>query len=115
MEDHDLIDTIEELGPEVILQDAVDRVARHLLFALPQLVAQVGGHDHDRVAEVHRAALAVGETAIVKQLQQDVEHFVVGLLDLVEQHHAVLPAADSFRQLTALLIPDIARRRADQA
>ena len=34
--------------------------------------------------EVHGAALAVGQPAVVEHLQQDVEHVGVGLLDLVE-------------------------------
>ena len=41
-----------------------------------------------RVLEVHRPALAVGQPAVVQDLQQDVEHVRVGLLDLVEQDHA---------------------------
>ena len=35
--------------------------------------------------EVDRAALGVGQPAVVEQLQQDVEHLGVRLLDLVEQ------------------------------
>jgi hypothetical protein len=42
----------------------------------------------DGVLEVDRAALAVGEAAVVEHLQQHVEHVGVGLLDLVEQHDA---------------------------
>jgi hypothetical protein len=39
----------------------------------------------------------------------------VRLLDFVEQHHRVRTAAHRLGEVTALLIADIARRRADQA
>jgi hypothetical protein len=51
------------------------------------LAAEVRGHDDERVAEVDRAALAVGQPAVVEHLQQHVEHVRVRLLDLVEQDH----------------------------
>ncbi len=39
--------------------------------------AEVAGHDDHGVAEVHGAALAVGEAPVVEQLQQDVENVLV--------------------------------------
>ena len=48
----------------------------------------VRGHDQHGVLEVDRAALAVGQAAVVHHLQQDVEDVGVGLLDLVEQDDA---------------------------
>src|SRR2546429_397028 len=39
----------------------------------------------------------------------------MGLLDLVEQDHAVRPAPDRLGELAALLEADVARRRAEQA
>ena len=76
--------------------------------------ADVAGHDDDRVAEIHRAAVAVGQPPVVEHLQQHVEHVAVGLLDLVEQHHAVRPAMHGLGQPPALLVADVARRGADQ-
>ena len=75
---------------------------------------QVRRHDQHDVGEVDRAALAVGEPAVVEQLQQDVEHVGVGLLDLVEQHHRVGPAPDGLGELAALVVADVARGRADE-
>ena len=49
---------------------------------------QVRGQDEDGVAEVDRAALTVGQPAVVEHLQRDVEH-VRWAFDLVEQHHRV--------------------------
>jgi hypothetical protein len=76
--------------------------------------ADVRGHHHDGVAEVHRAALRVGQAAVVEQLQQRVEHVGMGLLDLVEQHHAVRLAAHGLGELTALVVADVAGRGSDQ-
>jgi hypothetical protein len=78
------------------------------------LGADVGGHDHDRVAEVDGTSLRVGQAPVVEQLQQCVEHVRVGLLHLVEQHHAVRLAAYRLGQLTALVVADVAGRGADE-
>ena len=67
----------------------------------PGVAARVGRHDDDRILKVHRAAVGVGDAALVQNLQQDVQHVRVGLLNLVEQQHRVGPAADLLRQLAA--------------
>ena len=77
--------------------------------------ADVAGHDDDGVAEVDGAAVRVGEPAVVEDLQQHVEHVVVRLLDLVEQHHRVRAPAHGLGELAALVVADVAGRRADQA
>ena len=75
--------------------------------------ADVARHDDDGVPEIHHPALAVGQAPVVEDLQQDVEDVGVGLLDLVEEDHAVGPAPHRLGQLPALLVADVARRRAD--
>ncbi len=75
----------------------------------------VRGHDHDRILEVHDAALAVGESAIIHDLQQDVEDVGMRFLDFVEKHYRVGMAADLLGELAAFFVADITRRRADQA
>ena len=75
----------------------------------------VRGHDQHGVLEADGAALAVGQAAVVHHLQQRVEDVGVRLLDLVEQHDRVGPAPHRLGQLTALLVADVAGRRADQA
>ena len=57
--------------------------------------------------------LAVGQPPVVEQLQQDVQHLGVRLLDLVEQHDGVGTAPDRFGQLAGLVVADISGRRAD--
>ena len=76
--------------------------------------AEVRGQHDQRVAEVDRAALAVGQPAVVEHLEQHVEHVRVRLLDLVEQDHLVGPPAHRLGQAAALLVADVAGRRADQ-
>ena len=58
---------------------------------------------------------AVGQPAFVQDLQQQVEHIGVRLLDLVKQHHLVGLATDRFGQHPTLLITHVARRGTDQA
>jgi hypothetical protein len=93
LEQHHVVDAVEEFGPEVAAQlghDAFARVGLDLTGSghpFDQVLrADVGGHDHDRVAKVNRATLGVGEAAVVEYLGQRVEHVGVSLLDLVEQH-----------------------------
>src|SRR4051812_1481860 len=125
--EHDrLVDPVQELGPEVLLQRVVDLLL-HLLVGdglvglaeahvrLAEILgAEVRGHDQHGVAEVHRTALAVGEPALLQDLQQRVEHVGVGLLDLVEEDHAERLAPDGLGELTTLLVAHVARGRADE-
>ncbi len=59
--------------------------------------------------------MVIGELAVVHHLKEDVEQVRVRLFDLVEQQHRVGMLVDCVRQETALVVTDIARRRADQA
>ena len=96
MEDDDLVDAVEELRAEVRPQLLEHRRAHDRLFGaadLPLVIedamaADVRGHDDDRVAEIDRVALTVGQTALVENLQEDVEDVGMRLLDLVEEHDA---------------------------
>ena len=87
-----------------------DPAAIFLHFA----AAHVGGHDDDGVLEVHHASVAVREPALVHHLQEQVENVWMGLLDLVQEHHAIGFAPHPFRELSALLVAHVARRRADE-
>ena len=80
-----------------------------------EMAAEVRGQDDDRVGEIHRPALAVGEAAVVEHLEEDVEDVAMRLLDLVEQDDLIGPAADRLGEDAAFLIADIAGRSADQA
>ena len=133
-EDDHRVDAVQELRPELRLQVVEDlflhAVVDLLLFldlvtghrpeaearVLEQrLRADVAGHDDDRVAEVDAAALGVREVPVLQDLEQDVEHLGVSLLDLVEQHHGVALAANSLGQLAAFIEAYVAWRRAHEA
>ena len=122
LEENDLVDPVEEFGPEMAAEFGHHRFAG-LLRDLPLGIeplheergADIGGHDDQGVLEVDRAALAVGESPIVEDLEEGVEDVGVGLLDFVEQNHAVGAAADGFGQLAAFLVANVAGRGPDQA
>ena len=75
----------------------------------------VGRHDDDGVAEIHLAAQAVCQLSIVQGLKQEIEDVWVCLFNLVEQHDGVGATTHFLGQLTAFLVPDVARRCPDQA
>ena len=114
LEQHDLVDPVQELRPEVGPQGAHHQGAGlrlHLAVRrdpLEQVLRpDVGGHDDDGVAEVDRATVGVGEAPVVEHLEQDVEDVDVGLLDLVEQDHRVVLAPNRLGQLAAFLESDV--------
>src|SRR5439155_2292467 len=121
VEHDDLVDPVEELGPELGAERVGDLSLHGLVggvaLASPaaadrrdQLRPDVARHGHDGVLEVDRPALAVREAAVVEDLQEQVEHVRMGLLDLVEEDHLVGPTADDLGQLAALLVAEAGRR-----
>ena len=117
----DLVQPVEELRPEGALEQLVHLVPGLLgdlpvgVDALQQILgAQVGGEDEDGVLKVHRPALAVGDAAVVQDLEQDVEHVGMGLFHLVKEDHGVGLPADGLGELAALLIAHIAGRGPDE-
>src|SRR5919108_3833761 len=87
-EDDDVVDAVQELG----LEDA-PHLGQHLRLDNRPITARmlenegaadVRGHDDDRVPEIHRATLRIGEPPVIENLQQDIEHIRVRLLDLIE-------------------------------
>ena len=119
MEYHDIVDTVDELGPEVFTDHFQDRLfhariillARHLLNALR---TEVRRHDDHGVAKIDRTTVTVGQPAVIEHLQQHVEYIRVRLLDLVEQDHRIGSTPHGFGQVTALFVTDVTGRRADQ-
>ena len=79
------------------------------------LRAQVGGHDQHHIGEVDRATLAVGEPAVVEQLEEDVEDVWMRLLHLVEQDHGIGAATHRLGELAPLVVAHVAGRSADEA
>ena len=76
----DLVHPVEELGAEVLAQlephalgNLVERAGPLSAASMSAARADVAGHDDDRVLEVDRPALPVGQASVVEHLQQDVE------------------------------------------
>ncbi|CKS72313.1 Protein of uncharacterised function (DUF3170) [Mycobacterium tuberculosis] len=126
VEDDDVVDAVEELRAEVFLQLVVDLLFHPLVVVLTAALgkaqtdrlrdvggAQIGRKDQHGVLEVHRAALPVGEPAILEHLQQAVVDLLMRLLDLVEQHHRERLAPHLLGELAALLVADVSGRRAE--
>ena len=118
MEHHDIVDTVEELGTEGLSHGRVDLMAHFLLVLAGQigdsLGAHVRRHDDNRVLEGHLAALAIGQTAVVKHLQQHVKDIRMSLLHLVEQDHGVRTTAHGLGELATLVVTHVSRGRTDQ-
>ena len=119
VEHHDVVDAVQELGPERMAHGLVHQTA-HLGLVTTRVLGDrirtnVARHDDDRVLEAHLAALAVGEATIIEHLQQHVEHVRVRLLHLIQQDDGVGPAANRLGELTALVVPHVSGRRADEA
>ena len=123
VEDDDFVDAVEELGAEAGAE-FFKNGAFHAFVGFTVVAAavfedaggaDVGGHDDDGVFEVDGAALAVGEAAVVEDLEQDVEDIVVGLFDFVKENDGVGAAADGFGELAALFKADVSGRGADEA
>src|SRR6476469_5215418 len=80
-EDNRFIDAVQELGPEVLAQGFGNALS-HLSIVLQaevhyELRADIRSHDDNRVLEVHRAPLRVGQAAVIEDLQQHVENIRV--------------------------------------
>ena len=74
--------------------------------------ADIRGQNDQRVLEVDAPPAAVFHHALVEDLEEDLVHVGMGLLDLVEQDDAVGLAPHRLGQPTAFAIADIAGRRA---
>ena len=126
-EDDELIQTAHQLRPEPLFR--LGNGGFRLLFkggfasrpeaqrcALPgeESCAEVGGQQDDGIAEIRLAAHGVGQLAVLEHLQEHILNIRVRLFDFVKEHHAVGAAADGLRELTALVVAQIARRRTQQ-
>src|SRR5262249_3288798 len=128
MEDHGLVDPVQELRAEGALE-LFDHPVLHLLVGglvrfleetrghplADQARTQVGRHDQDGVLEVHHVPEGVTQPSVVEHLEQHVEHVRMRLLDLVEEHDRVRAPPHLLGEEAALFVADVAGRRAEQA
>src|SRR5258706_5055069 len=119
LEDDHFVNAVDELWSETLFAQALAHQALHAILVHAVKFMQPGGtditgHDNDRVFEIDRATLSIGQASIVEDLQQHVEDLRRGLFDLVEEYNAKGPAANRLGKLTSLLIADIAWRGTNQ-
>ena len=72
--------------------------------------AGIGGHHNDGVLKVDHAAVGICDLAIVQNLEQDIEHIRMGLLQFIKEHDGVWLSSDFLCQLARLIVTHIARR-----
>jgi hypothetical protein len=78
------------------------------------LGSDVRRHNDEGIFEIHDPALRIGDMAVVKDLEQDIEYIRMGFFNFVEQHHGIRPAPYCFGKLSAFIVADISRRRAHE-
>ena len=120
IEEDDFIEAVEEFRPERPPHHLHDLLARgfgRLAFEQRGKIfgPEVRREHDDGILEIYGVALAVGQPAVVEDLQQDVEDVVVRLLDLVEENDLIRPATYGLGERATFLVPDIAGRSADQS
>ena len=127
MEYDDLINPVQKFRAEDQLHLIHDILFHPLVIALfvllhgkskllginDRLGPCIGGHDNDRVAEIHLSSLGIGDMSVIQNLQKNIEYVRMRLLHLVKQHDRIGMRADPVAELTAVPMAHISRRRAD--
>ncbi len=104
---HSLIVVLVRIGG--ILEAHADRLGNIL-------GANVGGEDDDGVAEVHLATLSVRHATFVENLHlQGVVDTLVGLFDLVEEHHGERLATHLLGELATLFVAHVSGGGTEEA
>ena len=123
---HDIAvtDTAENFGTfdlivKIVLDD-LDKLFRHLLIAAARRNfgrAEVGRKDDHALTEIHRLALAVSQSAVLKYLQENIQDTGIGLcrlFDLIKENNTERLFSYRICELSALFVTDISGRRADE-
>ena len=85
IEDNDLINTVDKLRLEELLNRFLLVLLTLFLVRIKRVLrTKVAGHDDDRILEVNGHTLGIRHPAIIENLQQNVEHIRMRLLDLIE-------------------------------
>ena len=77
--------------------------------------AEVAGHDDDRIAEIYRTSLGIGQPSIIQDLQEKIEEIRRCLFYFIEQHDTIRFFPYCVSKLCSFFIPHISRRSTDQA
>src|SRR5215213_720198 len=118
VEDDDVVDTIQKLRFEMQPQLLNDSFTHLLLITFRRLDltrAEVRSHDQNGVLEIDCSTFRVRQSAVVKNLKQDVENIRMRLLDFVEEDDRVRTTTNCFGKLSTLVVTNISRRCSDHA
>lgn len=114
--DNNIIDTVEELDTEVFPELFADFfISFRFIDGLTDiLTSDIRGHDDDRILHVHRSSFSIGEFSFIENLEKNIPHIGMCLLDFIEEDHRVRMSSHGLRELSTFLISDISRRSSDQ-
>src|SRR2546423_15408887 len=76
--------------------------------------ADIRGHDNNCVLEIYGGSERLGQDAVFKHLQQDIEKICVRLFDLVEEQNRIRRTLHALSKLSTFLMADVTRGRTDQ-
>jgi hypothetical protein len=91
------------------------RLNRAFTHVVEEGSTKVARHDDDGVTEVHDTALAIGQAAIVEDLQEKLHELPCGLFDFVDEHNRIGLATDVLGELATLVVTNIAGWCTDKA
>ena len=120
MENDHFIDAVDKFRAEALFTQSLPHRALyliliHAIILMQPEIANVAGHDNHRIFEIDGSPLPIRQATIIEQLQQDVEDLGRGLLDLIQQDHAVGMPPHGFGQLSAFIVANVTRRCANEA
>ena len=88
--------------------------SERFIFACDKARADIRCHNYNGIFKVDFSALRVGNSALVENLQKNVENVGVRFFDFIKKHYRIRFSPYFFGELTALLKAYISRRRTDE-
>mmetsp|Transcript_24617 Transcript_24617/g.68636 ORF Transcript_24617/g.68636 Transcript_24617/m.68636 type:complete len:326 (-) Transcript_24617:939-1916(-) len=118
IENDDLVDTIDELGAELLPHGVVHDVLHDMRFAAQHLrwefcedlCTQIGCHHNNDIREIYNIAVRICQPPVIEQLQKQIPDLWMTLLEFVEEQNLVRSPANGLREHAALFVADVARR-----
>src|SRR3989344_8963066 len=86
----------------------------NFLHFVYKLRADIGGENDDGIPKVDGATFGVSQTAIIKNLKQDVKHFRMRLFNLIKKHDSVRAMPYRLGKRPSFFIADITGRSTDK-
>src|SRR6266516_2651257 len=115
-----LVNTVDKLRTEALFaqalaHEALDSILIHAIKFMQPCGADITCHNDYGILKIDRASLAISQSAIIKDLQQDAEDFRRGFFDLIKEYNTIWTTSYGLRELASFLVTNIAWRRTNQA